>query len=140
MMKDVKARASDQKPDTIPDTSGIQSAREAADRLGVHERTIRRAISRGDLVAARHGRAYHMTDEALSVYGRERDARALRSSSTIPRTHGVTPAQDTAWSLPQFLTSFLGREPEMAFLQMRLLSAETRLLTVTGPGGVGRRA
>jgi len=37
-------------------------------------------------------------------------------------------------SLPTQLTTFIGREPELA----RLLSDPSRLLTITGPGGIGK--
>lgn len=39
-------------------------------------------------------------------------------------------------NLPQHLTSFLGRERELA--QLTALAAGNRLVTVTGPGGVGK--
>ena len=39
--------------------------------------------------------------------------------------------------LPASLTSLLGREPEMVTLH-QLLSREVRLITITGPGGVGK--
>jgi non-specific serine/threonine protein kinase len=36
------------------------------------------------------------------------------------------------------LTSFIGREPELAEIERRLDDENTRLLTLTGPGGVGK--
>jgi predicted ATPase len=39
--------------------------------------------------------------------------------------------------LPASLTSLLGREPETATLR-QLLSQAVRLVTITGPGGVGK--
>jgi excisionase family DNA binding protein len=137
-MDDFGPRPSGRIPDTTPDMSGIHSARDAADRLGVHERTIRRAIGRGDLIATKHGRGYHITDDALAAYGQNRAAQTLRASPTIPISYHDLLAQDTAQPLPQFLSSFLGRASEIAVVQARLLSEGTRLLTVTGPGGVGK--
>jgi predicted ATPase/DNA-binding SARP family transcriptional activator len=47
------------------------------------------------------------------------------------------PAADTG-CLPQPATRFFGKEGELARLQQSLLSRETRLLTLTGPGGSGK--
>src|SRR5438270_5839520 len=49
---------------------------------------------------------------------------ALRSLDSLPT------------NLPVQLTSFIGREPELPVLQKLL--AETRMLTLTGPGGCGK--
>lgn len=46
------------------------------------------------------------------------------------------PLQAFAHNLPQPLTSFIGRQREMADIQRHL--ATTRLLTLTGPGGTGK--
>jgi len=40
--------------------------------------------------------------------------------------------------LPVSLTSLLGREKESAILRQLLGSPEVRLVTITGPGGVGK--
>src|SRR5688500_13485786 len=41
-------------------------------------------------------------------------------------------------NLPAQVTSFIGREAEVAQLREWLFSGRTRLLTLTGPGGVGK--
>jgi predicted ATPase len=40
--------------------------------------------------------------------------------------------------MPEPPTRLIGREPEVATLVARLLSPEVRLLTLTGPGGIGK--
>lgn len=45
--------------------NGVLTAREAARNLGVNERTIRRAIARGELVAVKRQGVYRITPPAL---------------------------------------------------------------------------
>ena len=49
-------------------------------------------------------------------------------------------ASARAVTLPQPLTSFIGREREVAAARDLLLRPDVRLLTLTGPGGAERRA
>jgi len=70
-------------------------------------------------------------------------SRARRSGPGAPRP-GPDPAAGPGrpeavrgrWPLP--LTSFVGRERELAAVRARLLDPGVRLLTLTGPGGVGK--
>ena len=41
-------------------------------------------------------------------------------------------------NLPRSMSSFVGRQKESAAIEVDLLSADTHLLTLTGPGGVGK--
>lgn len=54
--------------------AGVMSGREAAAALGVSERTIRRAIQRGDLAATKHAGSFHITPAALEAYKQRPDA------------------------------------------------------------------
>ena len=67
-----------------PDLAGgvpvTLSAREAARLLGVHERTIRRAIRDGELTATKQGGSFHIYAEDLERY-REQRARPVRQRS-----------------------------------------------------------
>src|ERR1700722_11441867 len=69
------------------------------------------------------------------------DRRALADFDIFP--HGVRdemsadqPPKRPASNLPTRLTSFVGRETEVA--QIDALAREHRLVTLTGPGGIGK--
>ena len=61
----------------------------------------------------------------------------LTASGTNDAAHS-TPASRHAQALPQPLTSFVGRRRELAELHATLDQPDVRLLTLTGPGGVGK--
>ncbi|HUG16324.1 MAG TPA: helix-turn-helix domain-containing protein, partial [Thermomicrobiales bacterium] len=66
--------------------------------------------------------------------------RAIFSGAARPELSanpGVNPAL-TASGLPTAFTSFVGREREAATLRGLLIRPDARLVTVTGPGGVGK--
>src|SRR4051794_35235245 len=67
-------RTADRTPDTGQDprpAGPVLSAREAAAVLGISERTVRRAVARGDLPAAKHGGVYRIARADIARY-RER--------------------------------------------------------------------
>lgn len=47
-------------------------------------------------------------------------------------------SQTSRHNLPPFATPFIGRQQELADLEAQLLNPHYRLLTITGPGGVGK--
>jgi predicted ATPase/DNA-binding CsgD family transcriptional regulator len=118
------------------------SAREAAAALGVNERTIRRAITRGDLVAAKYSGVYRIEPAALSDF----QARQQVPSSPLrdPRSDPPRliplpkPTDEIAATLPRPLTSLIGREREVEQIGDLLRRDGVRLVTLIGPGGVGK--
>src|SRR5438093_1405154 len=79
--------AVDRTPDTGQQADAL-SAHAAAELLGVHERTIRRAIARGELPAVKRGGVYQIASEDLRRYEAEREPPAqLAPTIPIERPH-----------------------------------------------------
>ncbi|MFJ4781635.1 BTAD domain-containing putative transcriptional regulator [Streptomyces sp. NPDC088762] len=101
---------------------------------------------------AQHLRALHAagrTADALAAYERARrtladalgtdpgpELRALHAELLDPRPHPQPGPPEARGNLRPRLTSFVGREPELASLHADL--ARLRLVTLTGPGGSGK--
>src|SRR5262245_59110489 len=111
--------------------AGELSAREAADALGISERTIRRAIARGELIAEKAGRSFRIAPAALAAY--RASAGLLHSPEHAPqRPHlelveASEPPPLREWveapttpAAPAPLTSFVGRDGELATACARL--------------------
>lgn len=117
-------------------TAGEMSTREAAIVLGCDERTIRRAIARGDLAAAKQGSAYRIFPDELMRYAARGKPRLL--PAPWPRLLTFPSSPHVAPLLPQSLSSFIGRAADVASVASLLEDPAMRVLTLTGPGGIGK--
>jgi non-specific serine/threonine protein kinase len=103
-----------------------------AERAGLSARGVQ-DLERG----VRHSPHAETTRRLAGALGLSRAERAaLRRAGHARAASGDSPGTSRPPGLPVPLTSFIGRGPELAELQ-RLLGG-TRLLTLTGAGGVGK--
>ncbi len=94
--------------------------------LGISERSVRRAVSEGRLRAVRLGAAYRLDALDVERFGAQR--------ITLVNTPG--PADPP--SPPALASRFIGRAAELKQLLALLADPGERLLTLTGPGGIGK--
>ena len=129
------AQESAERQSDAGDPPGSLSARDAAEMLRVNERTIRRAIARGELAAAKSGASYR-----IAVSDLERYAERIRQPDAAPAPARIValPRAEAVSSMPRPLSSFIGRQDDVAAVSALLLDPDVRLLTLTGPGGIGK--
>lgn len=96
--------------------------------VGLLERGKRRAPHRETL--SQLARALELTGEQLS------DLKSAAMRAKARRTHREASAGQPSNNLPTQLTSFIGREADLATVE--LLLSKHRLVTIVGSGGVGK--
>ncbi|MGN6031549.1 MAG: ATP-binding protein, partial [Thermomicrobiales bacterium] len=123
-------------PDTpAADKASPLSAREAAESLGVHERTIRRAIARGDLPATKRSGMWEIHGANLIDWS----AKHSRSNHAIPAIQPLSTAPTTPpFRVPTPRTPLFGRVREVRNIVERIGDPRCALVTLTGPGGSGK--
>jgi predicted ATPase/transcriptional regulator with XRE-family HTH domain len=105
---------------------------ELAERAGISARTVS-DVERG-LRAVVHGDTARKLAAALGLTGETR-----HTFDALARgRHASEPLVPPASGLPQPPTPLLGREHELQFVTAALAGGEVRLLTLTGPGGIGK--
>lgn len=101
-------------------------------------------LERGDRVPPSEALDLLATVLALDVPTRAElhDARAVvpahRPTAPAQRTVHSTTVRPPTTAMPVQVTSFVGREAELATLAATLRAPSPRLLTLTGPGGIGK--
>ena len=109
------------------------SQEELAERAGLSKRGIS-DLERGTRRMP-HPATVRQLAAALNLDDVDRAA-LLSSVAVVSHRSVAAPDIGVRHNLPLELTSFIGRERELEELPRRL--ATTRLLTVTGPGGIGK--
>ena len=131
------------------------------ERCGNHEQAYQYAARQIEIDAWRE-QAYRQAMQALALSGQRNAALALYESvrQILSRELGVEPTTETAAlyeqikagvlpvgppslglphdGLPTFGTSFIGREAELRLVIDCLENPKCRLVTLTGPGGIGK--
>ncbi len=94
------------------------------------------AILRGELPAEPALWQAGETDRQGAGSGRGGNARSSSAAGTGGTGSGDGPARDRNGNLPAQLTSFVGRDDDLS--RVTKLVQESRLVTLTGPGGAGK--
>jgi len=117
------------------DAAGWLSASAAATALGLSHRTIRRAIARGDLPAAKSGGVFRITPADLARYQAGRRRPVPPTTRTPPAPPRLIPFptrnQAVAPCLPRSLNPLIGRERERAAVGDLLLHPDVSLISLT---------
>jgi excisionase family DNA binding protein len=112
------------------------TSKEAAAALCISERSVRRAIANGTLIAAKQGSSYRIAPDEVDRFA----AGLPRSLAPRPMASVVAfpGAAESVATAPEPLSSFIGRDQTVADVTALLIDTTVRLVTLTGPGGIGK--
>ena len=110
-----------------------------AQRLGVNQSTVSRWLNQGARprdpeTVVRVADVLGMSSERERLLG----AAGFAYQETIPDAQPAVEAAPHARNLPTQTTPLVGRSIELAHISERLADPNCRLLTLTGPGGIGK--
>jgi excisionase family DNA binding protein len=106
----------------------LLTTREAGRVLGISDRSVRRAVTEGRLRAVRRGAVYRIRPTDVERFAAQR---ATPLNTTTLETSPPAPPRRAA-------SRFIGRVLELDALVALLADPEERLITLTGPGGIGK--
>jgi hypothetical protein len=109
----------------VSSESGWVSTKVAAEALGVHPRTVRAYIARGDLEAKAEGKgvekAYLVSiDSVYALRERRGGSRKARSKSREKSASAEVPAEDLTGMIHDLTAELIQRSTEIAELRIRL--------------------
>lgn len=110
------------------------STAEAAALLDVTERTVRRAIARGNLPASKSGGVYRMREQDVAAYA----ARPQSGASGAAVSHTRYLPEQLLAEHAGANSSYITRRALQADLAATLRDPAVRIVTLTGPGGAGK--
>ncbi len=119
-------------PDGAPDNRAL-SAIEAASLLGVSQRTIRRAIANGALTAVKQSGLYRIERTTFDRYASDAATARRRPPPRVAAFH-----EPVRFGLGRPHAPLIGRAQELSDLCAALSAPRSSLITLTGPGGVGK--
>lgn len=106
------------------DEEGVRLSMRLLARAGRHQAALEQYAALQDRFALRGAQPASQTAEL---------AEQIRSGGL-----GVGHSKDQLHNLPQYLTPFFGREMDLAQIARAFESPSSRLISITGPGGVGK--
>ncbi|MCA9880178.1 MAG: hypothetical protein KC442_20430 [Thermomicrobiales bacterium] len=117
-----------------PDHVARLSTRQVAQRAHISERSVRRAIAAGELSAMRVGGRYWVRSLDADRWAVQR----LRPPADQSVADSAARDGQSLMGLPRPASSFIGRTEELAALHALLADPSERIVTLIGPGGIGK--